>query len=518
MLPTGRLSGVLLPLFSLRGKSDFGIGDFGCTEGFFRWMHAARQKLWMMLPLLPTAPGDSSPYATRSAFGLNPLFIHLNDLPEWEDAGGLNALSTEERQKLEAAQESPAIRYDWVFPLKTAAFRRSFSRFHEKQWKEQSERARAFKRYQEAQRGWLDDFALYTALSEREHRRGFWEWPEGVRNRQPAALEEARRELLPEILFHSWLQFVAEEQWEAVRKQAREYGILLCGDEPFIVGQDSADCWAYPHLLRRDARLGVPPDDFSATGQDWGLPYFDFDAMEKEGYAWIRRRAQKSAAYYDLRRVDHAVGYFRQWIRDESTPLGRFVPPSDASHRPLGEKMFQLLLEPGAGVVAEDLGVVPAFVREALTSLGIPGYRVMRWEKDFNVYRNPHQYPALSLVTTGTHDTETLKEWWEAMSQDERNAAGHAFEELRPVPHQTGEFTEEIHQALLLAAERSGSNICVLPWQDILGSAERINLPGSMGPTNWAYRVAQRSEDMLADDETRQAAARLAEMSEKSGR
>jgi 4-alpha-glucanotransferase len=252
----------------------------------------------------------------------------------------------------------------------------------------------------------------------------------------------------------------------------------------------------------------VPPDDFSATGQDWGLPYFDFAAMEKDGYAWLKKRAAKAASYYDLRRVDHAVGYFRQWIRDEQTPTGRFVPPDEESHKRQGEKHFRLLSE-GAGIVAEDLGVIPPFVRRILADMKLPGYRVMRWERDDNVYRDPHQFPAASLVTTGTHDTDTVAEWWEGAREDERQAAARAWPELQGVAL-TREFTPDIHRAMLASTLNAGSDLCVLPWQDILGTRDRINLPGSMSDSNWAYRIAQPVDALLTDAPTREAAERLA--------
>ncbi|WP_426754942.1 4-alpha-glucanotransferase [Myxococcus sp. Y35] len=508
MSTPGRLSGLLLPLFSLRSQSDFGIGDFGAMEGLFSWMKAARQRMLMVLPLLPTAPGDPSPYATRSAFGLNPLFIDLQRVPEFAASGGEAALSDAQRAQLAEARGAPRVRYDLVFPLKDAAFARAFDVFEAQHWAPQSERAQAFRQWRDAQGEWLESYALFTAISEQENRRAWWEWPEGLRTRQPEALASKSRELERRVRYHAWLQWVAEQQWNEVRAQARAHDVLLCGDEPFIIGQDSADVWAHPDILRRDARLGVPPDDFSATGQDWGLPYFDFAAMEKDDFAWLKMRAKKAASYYDLRRVDHAVGYFRQWIRDEQTPTGRFIPPDEASHRRLGEKTFRLLSE-GAGIVAEDLGVIPPFVRHILAELRLPGYRVMRWERDDNHYRDPRQFPTVSLVTTGTHDTDTVAEWWEGAGDHERHAAARSWQELHGV-HITREFTPDVHRAMLASALNAASDLCVLPWQDVLGTRDRINLPGSMSDSNWAYRIEQNVSDLLTDSRTREAAERLA--------
>lgn len=516
MSTPGRLSGLLLPLFSLRSKTDFGIGDFGALDGLFRWMLEARQRLLMLLPLLPTAPGDPSPYATRSAFGLNALFIDLERLPEFHATGGVAGLSEQERRLLEEARQSPRVRYDLVFPLKTAAFRRAFDFFDGTERRKEAPRAREFEAWRAQQGEWLESYALFAAVSGSRGHAPWWEWPEPLRRRDPEALRAEGARLEREVRYHAWLQWVAEEQWSAVRTSARTMGILLCGDEPFIIGQDSADCWSHPDILRRDARLGVPPDAFSATGQDWGLPYFDFAAMERDDYAWLRRRASKAASYYDLRRVDHAVGYFRQWIRDERTPTGRFLPEDEESHRRLGERHFRLLSE-GAGIVAEDLGVIPPFVRHKLAELGLPGYRVMRWEKDDAHFRDPHHFPAVSLCTTGTHDTDTLAEWWEGAGDEERHACARVYAELRGVPV-TRHFTPELHEALLDATLQSGSDLVVLPWQDVLGTRDRVNLPGTTGEGNWSYRIAERVEELLEVPRTRAAARWLARLTDGSGR
>jgi 4-alpha-glucanotransferase len=515
MIQPGRISGVLLPLFSLRSRHDFGVGDFGAAKPFMEWLAEAKQKLWMVLPLLPTAPGDSSPYATRCAFGLNPLFIHLRDVPEFAEAGGEASLTAAEKADLALARNAQRVRYDKVFPLKWAVLRRAFERF-EAQGKG-APRAVAFDAFRREQAAWLDAYVLYAALSEEHLQRPWWEWPQGLKERKPDALQAARERLEEKVRFHAWLQWVAHTQWEGVRTAAKACGVYLCGDEPFIVGQDSADSWAHPNQLRRDARLGVPPDDFSATGQDWGLPYFDFQEMEKDNFAWVRARAERSAVYYDVRRADHAVGYFRQYIRDERTPKGRFLPTEERVQQALGERMFGLLGK-SAGIIAEDLGVIPPFVRETLDRLGVPGYRVMRWERGPQGYRNPHQYPRSSLVTTGTHDTDTLRQWWEGASDAERAGVAQVYPELhglRPVPRA---FTPQIHEALLAAAENAQSELCVLPWQDVLGTSDRINLPGSVGDANWSYRMERPVEDISNEGTTRAAAERLGRLTLAAGR
>jgi 4-alpha-glucanotransferase len=518
MLQRGRYSGVLLPLFSLRRAGDFGIGDFGAAPDFIRWLSAAKQRLWMVLPLLPTAPNDASPYSTQSAFGLNPLFIDLSQVPEFQELGGDGLLSVEARERLEQARVAPRVRYPTVLPLKHEALRKCFERFDAVQYAQGTARAKEFDAYRETEGAWLSSYALFAAISRDRQLQGWWEWPEPLRDRHPTALEDAARRLAHEVRYHAWMQWTAETQWQKVRTAARAAGVLLCGDEPFIIGQDSADCWANPGLLRRDARLGVPPDAFSATGQDWGLPYFDFAAMERDGFAWLKLRAHKTAAYYDLRRVDHAVGYFRQWIRDTQMPSGRFVPPDEPAQQVMGERIFRMLGDLGAGIVAEDLGVIPDWVRQILPRIGIPGYRVLRWERDGLTYRDPRQFPTASLVTTGTHDTETLAESWELSSPDERHAIQAIYPELQGLKPLPSDFTTEVHQALLAVAEKAASNLCVLPWQDILGTRERINLPGSSSDANWSYRIASNADELLQREDSRLAAERLARLTEAAGR
>jgi len=508
MTPHGRLSGILQPTFSLRSAHDVGVGDFAGFDGLLAWMQLAGQKLLMVLPLLPTAPGDSSPYSTRSAFGLNPLFIHLGWLPEgviFTDA---------EKQAIDQARASKHVRYDLVFPVKNAALERAFAAFEAQG---PSARAREFDHWALDNRGWLDGYALYAALSEAFTRKPWWEWPTGLATRDPKALEVARSEHRKRVRYHQWLQWVAEAQWSKVRAQAKSRGILLCGDEPFIIGQDSADCWCWPQYLRRDKRLGVPPDDFSAEGQDWGLPYFDFEALEKDGDAWLKLRAKKAAATYDVRRIDHAVGYFRQYVRDAERPRGFFIPGEEPQQQARGEKNFKLLAD-GAGIVAEDLGVIPRFVRDTLARLGLPGYQVMRWSREDGVYRDPRHYPEVSLVTTGTHDTETLVAWWNNAPAWERETVCRVWPEMHRFSPPPERCSPEVHEALVQAALNAQSAWCILPWQDVFGETERVNTPGTVGDQNWTYRMRTEVETLCTADDTRRVAAWLARLTHEGRR
>lgn len=449
-------------------------------------MQRANQRMLMLLPLLPTAPGEASPYATRSAFGFNPLFIHLGWLPE-----GVRH-TDEEKRRIDSARASKVVQYDDVFAVKRAALERAFTAFEDQGV---TARSRELERFCEASRDWLDNYALFESLSQHQNQRPWWEWPAALASRQPEALAVARQDHRRAIRFQQWLQWVCETQWAEVRKQAHARGIQLWGDEPFIIGQDSADCWCWPTLLRRDARLGVPPDEFSADGQDWGLPVFDFEALEATGDAWLKARAARAAATYDTRRIDHAIGYFRQYIRDEQTPRGRFVPSEEPAQQARGERNFKLL-SANATIVAEDLGVIPRFVRDTLAKLGLAGYQVMRWSREDGIYRDPRHYPEVSLVTTGTHDTESLRTWWETCEHWEREAVCRVWPTMHGFWPPPTTFSPEVHEGLLRAALESQSRWCLLPWQDVLGESDRTNTPGTVGPHNWSYRLRWDVEEL----------------------
>lgn len=484
-----RVSGVLLPLFSLRAKDDAGVGDFAGVPPLLDWLVRAEQRLLMVLPLLPTAPGDPSPYGTRSAVGLNPLFLHL---PWLDDAAPPTA---EEAAQLELARAQPQVDYATVFPLKAALLERSFARFEQR-----GGDAAAFATFTREHGDWLTDAALFEALSEAQGRAPWWDWPAPLREREPSALEAATRQHARRVRYHQWLQWNAFSQWQRVRAEARSRGVELWGDEPFIIGQDSVDCWRFPRYLRRDARLGVPPDEFAKEGQDWGLPFFDFEALERDGDGWLHARARGADACFDARRVDHAIGYFRQYVRDEATPKGRFVPAEREAQRARGLRTLGLLSRAGR-IVAEDLGVIPRFARDALAQLGLPGYQVMRWAKEDGVVRDPRHYPLVSLVTTGTHDTESLRAWWEATSVDERRQLTARWPTLTGLDVELPTFTPEAHEALLAAALQAHSAWCVLPWHDVFGELERVNAPGTVGPHNWSYRVRWPGHALLTEDE-----------------
>jgi 4-alpha-glucanotransferase len=514
-----RQAGVLLPLFSLRSPADWGVGEIPDLVPFARWAFGAGFSVVQVLPVNEASRGENSPYSARTAFAIDPVYLALEDVEDFAAAGGLDALTAEERDRLEATRAAPAVRWTEVRALKRRALDLAFQNFVEQEWRTKSERARALEAFVSDSAAWLEDYALFVALHDDDLGGRPWtEWPEALRRREPGALAEARGRLAERILYHSWVQWHLDRQWHAAREAANAAGVKLCGDMPFMVATDSHDVWARQHLFRLDARVGVPPDAFSATGQDWGLPVYRWDVLAANGFPWMTERARRMARLYDLYRVDHVVGFYRTYFFPNDGSPAAFIPADEPAQLRNGETTLGILSQ-GARVIAEDLGTVPDFVRASLERLAIPGYRVLRWEKNWESggdrFRDPAAWPAVSVATTGTHDTDALADWYESLSPDERRQFLE-LPQLAPVRARAPErFDEATRDAVLELVYRSGSELVLLPFQDLFGARERVNVPGTVTDENWTYRLPTDLAALSADLGSR---ARLHALSTRSGR
>ena len=462
--------------------------------------------------------GQNSPYAALSAFAIDPVYVGVGALEDFEAAGGVSALSREDAALLDAVRASPSVRWNDVRALKQRAIELAFRRFEREEWGRRSARARALEAFARQEAAWLDDYALFVAIHDGEGGRPWTDWPAPLRDRAPDALAEARARRSREVLFHTWLQWQAEEQWHAARAAANAAGVELAGDLPFMVATDSADVWARRGDFRLDARVGVPPDAFSATGQDWGLPVYRWDVMGREGFPWLSERGRRMADLYGLYRVDHVVGMYRTYFFPSDGSAPDFVPSGEAAQTRNGERVLGLLAQ-GARVIAEDLGTVPAFVRTSLERIAIPGYRVLRWERHWDdpgqPFRDPADWPALSVATTGTHDTDAMADWYDGMTEEERRAllALPGLAALRA--RAPARFDEGVRDALLALVYGSGSDLLLLPFQDAFGMRERVNVPGTVNEENWTYRIPRDLADLHADAPARD---RLRDLAVRAGR
>jgi 4-alpha-glucanotransferase len=509
-----------MPFFSLRG-GGWGVGEIPDLPHFARWAAQAGFQVVQLLPVSAVCGGDTSPYAAASAFALDPVYLGLDGCEDFRLAGGRGALGPEDRVLLEELQAAPRVRWAHVGSLKTRAAAVAFARFHEHEWSTGSDRARQLARFCDQHASWLADWTLFSALH--DHLRTSWlDWDPPLRDRAPGALAAARTEHRYQILFRSWLQWQLDEQWHEARGQAAEQGVALMGDLPFVVATDSADVWSRRDIFRPDLRVGTPPDAFSAEGQDWGLPLYDWEALARTRFDWIRARARRAGDLCSLHRIDHVIGLYRTFYRTADGSRSGFVPAHEADQIRLGETVLPILAEAGE-VVAEDLGMVPRFLRPSLIRLGLPGYRVLRWEKEEAeapgaedvpiAYRDPAQWPVLSVAASGTHDIETHAEWYDALGAEERAAlvAIAGLEALAGHPR----FDETVRDGLLRVLYAAPSRIVAIPFADALGSRDRINVPGTVSDANWSYRMPMSLAALVADRAT---AERLARLSAETGR
>ena len=507
-----RRAGILVPLFSIPSSRSWGIGEIGDIAPFARWLDAAGQRLLQLLPINEMPPGETSPYSALSAMAIDPQFISMADVEDFQAAGGEGALDAATRARLDAVRSAARIDYPEVRALKQHALRRAFAWFREHECgsrsfaEARSAKAEALRQFLDAERWWLDDYALFRALHARYDERHWMEWPAPVRDRDESALAAVRRELADEILFRQYVQWIAAAQWRAAREASAP--VALFGDLPFMVGGDSADVWARQGHFDLQASVGVPPDAFSEDGQDWGMPVYRWAVFAQRDYDWLRDRARRNADLYGGYRVDHLVGFYRTYFRPLDGRAPEFTPADEPSQIALGERVLGIFREGGAEIIAEDLGVVPEFVRDSLAGLGVPGYKVFRWEREWNQpqqpFRDPAAYASASVATSGTHDTEPMAVWWESATDDERQAVLAI-----PSIHERLASDGDPLSAMLGALHASGSDLLILPVQDVFGWRDRINQPATVGDMNWTWRLPWPSDRLADQPEARAVAEKL---------
>lgn len=482
MESTTRCSGILLHPTSLPGP--YGIGSLGAhARGFVDFLHKAGQSLWQVLPLGPTGYGDS-PYAALSSFAGNPLLIDLDNLV----ADGLLAPS----ELIDAPKSTSRVDFGSVIPFKTAVLQRAAERFPKKATAERKGDLEAFL---DENAWWLDDYALFRAIKEAHDGRPINEWEEDLRKRKPAALAKARETLRDRVEASRVMQFFFFEQWRALREYARQRGVRIMGDMPIFVAYDSDAVWAHPELFKLDGDLvpqvvaGVPPDYFSASGQLWGNPLYDWERHAKDGFAWWLARLKAALSLADVVRLDHFRGFEAAW----EVPTGHKDATRGTWVQGPGDAFFEAIRQRFGGLplVAEDLGLITEEVHALRDRLGVPGMHVLQFgfgQGDDRCYA-PHRAERNRVVYTGTHDNDTTVGWFRTLPVRERalvqaylNTAGSS-----------------IHWAMIRAAYATVADTVIVPMQDVLGygSEARMNMPGQLGSW-WSFRLAEQPHDAAA--------------------
>lgn len=476
-----RRRGVLLPLFSAVSTRSWGIGDCGDLATVAAWLASAGFGDLMLLPIGTMADGQSSPYSACSAMAIDPIYLAVDDVEDFRRAGGVEAMPAHGREALAAARSSARVYYAAVRAAKSTAMALAFETFLRDEWSHHTPRAVTLAAFIARERWWLDDYALYRAIT--HERGGDWRtWPAALAERAPAALAEARETLATAVLYEQYLQWLIDGQWQAARRAVAQHGVRIYGDVPFVVDTASADVWARADEFFLDLSAGVPPDAFSATGQDWGLPVYRWDVIAAGTFQWLRERSRRAAALFDGIRLDHLVGFFRTYARDKSGNAW-FTPSEEHTQRWQGTQVIAAVRESGLHVLAEDLGVIPDFVRAVLAEQQVPGYKVLRWERAYHEpgqpYIDPASFPSLSVAATGTHDTETVADWYDQLPAHERMAVAGSISKFSPA----------IRDTLLTRAMGSGSANAFIPIQDVFGWRDRVNTPGTVTDHNWTWRL-----------------------------
>jgi len=485
-----RRSGILLHPTSLPGR--YGIGELGPeAHRFVDFLSGAGQRLWQVLPLGPTGYGDS-PYQCFSAFAGNPLLVSLDALVE---DGWLRA------EDLAPAPEFAAdsVDYDAVAAFKLPLLDRAFRRFETEA--EPADRA-AFDAFREANASWLDDYALYMAVKEAQGGTEWTEWEEDIARRRPEALARWREERAGAVRARAFGQYLFFLQWQRLRERCRERDVALMGDIPIFVARDSADVWSHPQLFQLDEHgrprvvAGVPPDYFSATGQLWGNPLYDWEEMARTGYGWWIERFRAALGLVDLVRLDHFRGFEAHWeipAGEETAVNGQWVKgPGAALFEALREALGDL------PIVAENLGVITPEVEQLRERFGFPGMAILQFAFGRDPEAGeflPHNYPRNRVVYTGTHDNDTTVGWWTTSGAgDSTRGAEEVREERERALQYLDAEGREIHWAFIRAALASVADMAIVPLQDVLGlgSEARMNLPGR-ARGNWRWRFSPES-------------------------
>ncbi|MDO4548080.1 MAG: 4-alpha-glucanotransferase [Clostridia bacterium] len=490
-MKTTRRSGILMHITSL--PSDEGIGTLGRgAYEFGDFLKKTGTCIWQTLPIGPTGYGES-PYQSTSTFAGNPMLIDLN------------ALFEEGILDKRPPQNTPCAHVDYqaVREEKVPLLKRAFELSYEKLKPEIS----AFRQKND----WVEDYALFEAVREKFDFVKWSDWPDdGIKKREKKSLEKYSEELKEAVEFNVFNQFLFDRQWEKLKFYLNVNGIKLFGDMPIYVAEDSADTWVNPGLFRLDRDMrpvkvaGVPPDYFSADGQRWGNPCYDWRAHKKQGYSWWVKRMKGAAQRFDIVRIDHFIGFANYYSIPAECPTAR----EGKWKKGPGKDLFKAIKKgvPQLEIVAENLGVVNNRVKNLLKWTGYPGMNVLQFAFGADVTNGalPGNIKKQCFYYTGTHDNATTFEWWQSASKEEKSLAKKALG-LKP--------GDDVVDRMILAVLFSRASTAIAPMQDFLGlgAEARMNTPGTVGGTNWRWRM---SKDAL----TPELAARIKKLNKQGER
>jgi hypothetical protein len=471
-----RSSGILFHPTSLPGK--YGIGTLGKEAyAFIDFLKKSRQKLWQIFPLGPTGYGDS-PYQSFSSFAGNPYLIDFDLLIE------AHLLSEEDLRDVFFGDNEEYIDYGAIYNQKYPLLRKAYENFKSSDNHEMKENLEHFKRENAS---WLNDYSLYISLKNHFNGLPWNEWAHDIKNREHGAMEHYRNELADDIEYHNFIQFLFFKQWGDVKRYANENGIKIIGDIPIFVAADSSDAWANPEIFLFDEErkpvkvAGVPPDYFSATGQLWGNPLYNWQKLKETNYSWWVERVRANLSTCDIIRIDHFRGFEAYWAvpyGDDTAINGQWEPgPGIDLFNAIKSQLGEL------PIIAEDLGLMTQGVIDLREATGFPGMKILGFAFDSGEENDylPHTYTKNCVVYTGTHDNDTLIGWFQKAKEEDRQFARDYL---------NSRSDDEIHWDAIRGAWSSVASMAISPVQDFLGlgSEARINTPG-VAAGNWQWRL-----------------------------
>ncbi|NGX61841.1 MAG: 4-alpha-glucanotransferase [Chlamydiae bacterium] len=490
--------GICVPLFSLHSEKSCGVGEYLDLLPLVKWCKEVGFDVIQLLPLNDTGL-DTSPYNSLSAFALNPIHLSTHALPGIENLPNF----AERLEKIRYWNRTLRIKYHIVRELKMALLREyvpmAFSSF---------ETTSAYQNFLIQNRSWLEPYALFKAIKEKQFWKSWEKWPTPLKSPSENTYIQLLEEHQESCKFHSFIQFLCFQQLSQVKEEAEAKGIYIKGDIPILISRDSADVWRYRHYFLVDRAAGAPPDMYTKNGQYWGFPVYDWEQLEREDYSWWKERLTYCSSLYHLYRIDHIVGFFRIW----SIPLGKpakegtFLPSQEEEWIPFGRKLMEMMLQTAPILpIGEDLGLVPQSVKECLYELGICGTKMMRWERKWEEdgsFIPPEDYPPMTMSTVSTHDSDTLQLWWRHYPKEAK-----IFSDFKKWPY-TPFLTQEHHKQILHDCHHSTSLFHINLLQEYLAlfpelvaenpNHERINIPGKILDTNWTYRFRPSLEQILS--------------------
>jgi len=560
--PEKKIAGVLVPLFALRGENDLGIGDIGALREFIDWVAQIGFKLVQLLPINETG-ADNSPYNAISAMAIEPTTMHVapNSSPDLTREDFDTAVAGTDLRSLRLGE----VKYRQVKKLKRRILEKAFANFSANA---SEERQLEFETFCEEEAAWLRDYAFFRALMEENEDSAAWNrWPaqhqsiERARNWLRGLPQDRQAGLATRQNFFCYVQWIAHQQWRAIKSYAEERGVALMGDIPFGVSYYSADVFARPDDFVLDWCGGAPPepyfkdDEFTQKwGQNWGIPLYRWDKMRANSFAWWRQRVRAVRRIFHLFRIDHVLGFYRiyafpwrprknkqffplDWTQMLQLTSGRaphFVPRDDETpenseaNKREGEEYLRVVLdEAGATrVIGEDLGLVADYVRPNLRALGIAGFKIPQWEVRGEQVTPGNEYERLSVATYSTHDHKPIRALWEDAFEHPTATSEQSRFDLAKIAIFAGfdpridrvDFEKDFYPAIMRALFGSEAWLAIVMITDLLARKYRFNVPGTKANLNWTRRIRRSIAQLISSPKEQRRMRLIHELLVKTGR